>query len=187
MEDDTILILAAAGIGIYALNKSGVFDATNAAADAIGGLGSGISTIGRETGETIAAITNPIQAASNRLTDAINNIGRSNSKPGFYPGSSPGTIEIQPTQLDKVLRDSGVSTMRTVQQDIRNVGGTYVSPLFVGGSYTPPAAAQPISPPSSAPSLPTGTSSSRSYSSSKKTTGIEKIGKETVRISLKVK
>lgn len=187
MNDDTILILAAAGIGIYALNKSGIFDATQSAAGAISGVSQGVGTIGREAGETVVAIVDPFQAASARLTDFINNAGRRSPAPGFYPGSAPGTAQMSPTQIDRVLRDSGVSTMRTVQQDIRNVGGTYVSPLFVGGSYTPPAAASPSPPSPSTPRLILNPprSSSSSSTSSRKTTGIEKIGGSTVKISLK--
>jgi len=132
METSDIAVIAVvAGVG-YVLFKDQIGGILGGTSKAMDGIGSGVNTVSNEVGEQFAAALNPSQALSRRLTEFIDNYGKPQP-------TTTTNVFLTPEQFNKTTRASGISTMATTQEDIKNIGGTYYSPLFNGGSYTPSA------------------------------------------------
>ena len=129
MDDQTLLIIAAAGIGVYVLYKSGVFqglsDTVGGVGDAVGGIGQGVGTVGIELGESFKSFADLQQSFINRLSDALNAPGGKSERvtaPSFtYTGPSgiPQLVvgknipQMQPTILPAGATDP--TTQRILQ------------------------------------------------------------------------
>lgn len=103
MNDDTILIIAAAGIGIWAISKFAkpISDTLGGVGSAVGGVGQGVGTVGVELGESFKSLTDFEQAFAQRLTDAISSFGRGSDRPSTVaPPYQPTTYTVPTLQYD---------------------------------------------------------------------------------------
>lgn len=158
MDEETLLIIGAAGIGIYVLYKSGVFEGlaktTSGVGEAVQGIGTGINTIGVETGENYKAISDFYQTAIGTLTSAL----RNNQTPNSVSLPSPnaptasvraGLITVSDNKPVSVFGEynlggravtgtvlNQIQNMQQMPQNIFNTGGVVTDTSFMNATPT---------------------------------------------------